>query len=187
MINLLPQKEKETLHAKQLEKLAIILGIIILTGLLCLYFVLLSVKLYVLGRAAWQKSVFESAQKETESEEFQNFQGIISQHNKDLSRANSFYENQAGIDEVLDVILKLPSFDGLYFTAISLDATQKDKDMVKAVISGFSDTRDNLTLLKKSIEEEEQINNVYFPPESWVNVKNINFNLTMDVLKLKNE
>jgi hypothetical protein len=183
MINLLPQEEKNTLYQKQVEKLITVLGMVFFVGLICLFFILLSVRLYILGQTASQKFILEEAQKTAQSPEFLNFKNLISEYDADLARADSFYKNQIYMSQALNILFGVPRPQGLYFTGVSLDAIQKDKKEVEIVVSGTSDTRDNLTLFKKNIEDEKRISNAYFPPESWINSKDINFNITMGILK----
>jgi hypothetical protein len=183
MINLLPQEEKKAFYQEQAEKLIVVLGIVVFVGLVCLLLILLSVRLYILGQTASQKFVLEEAQKTAQSPEFISFKNIISQYDGYLARAESFYKNQAYMSRVLDILFGVPRPQGLYFTGVSLDAIQKDKDKVEIIVSGASDTRDNLILFKKNIEDEKMITNAYFPPESWVNSKDINFNITMEISK----
>jgi hypothetical protein len=161
----------------------VILGIIIFVGLICLFLILLSVRLYILGQTASQKFILEDAQKTIQSPEFIDFKTLISEYNDDLSRAESFYKNQIYMSQMLDILFGVPRPEGLYFTGVSLDAIQKEKKGVEIIISGFSNTRDNLTLFKKNIEDEKRIDGAYFPPESWVNSKDINFNITLEVSK----
>jgi len=73
---------------------------------------------------------------------------------------------------------------GLYFTKFSLQ-TEPASDRIKAVIAGFSNTRDNLLIFRNNIESEEKIESVSFSPETWLSQKNISFNLTLDIVNGK--
>jgi len=183
MINLLPQKERDMLYEKQLEKLIIVLGMTILIGLVCLFLILLSVRLYILGQTTSQRFEFEGAQKKVQSSESLNLKNMILEYNGVLSRVDLFYNNQLYMSQILGVLFGVSKPEGLYFTAVSIDTTQENADEVGIVLSGVSGTRDELTNFKKIIEEEKMIKSAYFPPESWVSAKNINFNITLKVLK----
>jgi|SRR3990167_4142097 len=183
MINLLPQKERDVIYSKQVEKLINVLGMTILIGLVCLVLILLSVKLYISGQTSLQKFELEGAQKIIQSPNSLNLQNTVLKYNDALSRASSFYVDQVYMSQILDILSGITRPEGLYFTGISLDATQKNKESVGIIVSGISDTRDGLTIFKKNIEEEKKIGAAYFPPESWVKSQNINFNVTLEILK----
>ncbi len=183
MINLLPQKEKDVLYARQFGKLIVVLGTIVLVGFISLFLILLSVKLYILGQASYQKIMFENAQKSIQSPESVSLQAFISKYNSILAKENLFYEDQAYMSRILDILIGVPRPEGLYFTEISLNGDQENIEEVGIIISGTSATREGLTLFKKNVEEEQKIKDVYFPPESWINAKNISFNINLAILK----
>jgi len=180
MINLLPTKEKEELILERNKKLAIILGSALLIALVCLILVLLSVKFYILGQAVSQKFTLEQAENKYQTPDFLIYKGLLEDYNKNFAQLRSFYKNKIQFSAVLENILEVERPEGVYFTDLSL-ARSEDSNKVEAKLSGISDTRDNLLLFKKNIEESKVIKNQSFSSESWINSKDVNFYLTFEV------
>jgi hypothetical protein len=179
MINLLPPEEKEKLFLKKKGKLVIILEITVLVSLVCLILILSSIKLYIAAEASSLKIVSERAEKEYQSPIFSNFKDIIQKYNKIIVQLKNFYEQKAYLGQALKNISNIQRPDGLYLTELSLKKNGNKK--IKVIISGVSDSRENLLLFKKNIEEVQKIENSYFSPETWTNPENINFNLTFEI------
>jgi Tfp pilus assembly protein PilN len=179
MINLLPLEEKQKLLSKKKEKLTMILGIIVLVFLVCLTLVLLSIKFYILAETDSQKNILEQTQKENQTPDSANFNGIIQKYNGILTQIDSFYKKEIYFNQALDIISSVESPAGLYLTNLSLKRDESGK--IKVNVSGTSDTRDNLLLFKKNIEGDTEIKNSYFSPESWISPKNVNFSLSFEI------
>lgn len=179
MINLLPPKEKEKLSSKKKEKLIAILGITVLVSLVCLILILSSIKSYVVAEAASQKIILEQAEKKYQTPNFLNLESIIQKYNGILVQLRTFYEQKIYSSQALKIISNIQRPEGLYLTELSLSRDENKK--IKVTAAGISDSRENLLLFKKNIEEAQKIENSYFSPESWINPKDINFNLTFDV------
>ena len=67
MPNLLPPKEKKSLQLEQVKKLATILGFVTIISLICLVFILLSIKFYILSNVDGQKFLLQEAKKKISS------------------------------------------------------------------------------------------------------------------------
>lgn len=179
MINLLPLEEKQKLLLFKKEKLAAIWGIVVLVFLICLTLVLLSIKFYILSETDYQKNILAQNEQQNQIPDFANLNGIIQKYNATLAQLDSFYKKEIYFNQALKIITDVPSPEGLYLTNFSLD--RDEKGIVKASVSGVSDTRDNLLIFQKNIEQDQEIKNPYFSPESWINPKNVNFSLTFEI------
>ncbi len=190
MINLLPPKEKKELFLKKVNRVVIIWGTVILASLLCLILALFSIKIYISGKVESQKIILEQSKKEYDISDIKNLQGVIKEHNEKILNLKNFYRKSIYLTEILEKISKIP-FPGIYLTSLSLNKPSeslKDSDnkeiqdnRIKVTISGFSNTRENLSLFKKNLEEEKSFKDVYFYPSSWIKPINIDFSLTLRV------
>jgi hypothetical protein len=179
MINLLPQKEKDELFLKKAKNLAIVLGSIVIITLVCLIFVLLSVKFYVLTEVNGQSFILQDTQKNYESPDVVTVKNSIQKYNNSLPTVLSFYQSDKYLSNILAAISEIEKPNGLYFTNIFLDS-QAIGGNVKVNISGTSDTRESLIAFQKNLEKQNAINNISFSPESWINPVKANFNLNFD-------
>ena len=179
MINLLPPEEKGKLFLKKSEKLIAVLEITILVSLVCLILILSSIKLYIVAEANYQKNILEQAEKRYQTPSFQNFKIIIQKYNKTIFQLKDFYEQKIYFSQALKLISNIQRPEDLYLTELSLNKDEGKK--IKVIAAGISDSRENLLLFKKNIEENQKIENSYFSPENWTNPKNINFNLTFEI------
>jgi hypothetical protein len=179
MINLLPPEEKQKLFLEKKKKLAIILGTVILVSLICLTLILLSIKFYILAETDEQRNMLKQAIQEKQTSDFINLSSIIQKYNGTLDQLDSFYKKEIYFSQTLEIITDVPSPKGLYLTNFSFS---RDKSgVVQASVSGISNTREDLLLFKKNIEEDKKIKNPYFSPGSWINQKNVNFSLTFEI------
>lgn len=176
MINLLPPEEKYKILSGKKEKLATLLGTVVLVCLVCLILILLSIKFYILAETDYQKRVLEQSKKEYQTTEFMNLNSVVKQYNKRLAQLDSFYKKEIYFNRVLDTINQVPAPKGVYFTNILL--SRNKTGTVQVNVSGTSDTRDNLIIFKQSIENEESLQNPLFSPESWVSPLAVKFSLT---------
>ena len=179
MINLLPLEERQKLILKKNEKLAVVLNIIIVVFLVCLALVLLSIKFYILADTDNQKIALQQTQKEYQAPEFANLSSVIKKYNLTIAQLDSFYKKEIYFNEALNIITSVPSPKGLYLTNFSLD--RNENGTIKVIVTGISDTRDNLLIFRKNIEADTKIKNSYFSPESWIDPKNANFSLTFEI------
>lgn len=181
MINLLPEQEKENLRLKNQEKLFLIWGMMVSVFLICLILILLAIKFYVLIESDYQKNILEQAKKATQTADFINLSGEVQKYNGVLAQLDSFYKKEIYFSAVLETVTGISSPEGIFITDFSLGRNQNG--VVQVSISGVSDTRDNLLVFKKNIEQDASIKNPYFSPESWINPKNVDFSLTLTIDK----
>jgi len=178
MPNLLPPKEKKSLQLEQVKKLATILGFVTIISLICLVFILLSIKFYILSNVDGQKFLLQEAKKKYQVSDFAEFKDVIDKYNGILPEVLSFYKKEIYFSDMLDVVSQLQRPEGLYFNKIYINGETEDK--IKVIISGFSGTREDLLLFQKRAQEEPKIKNISFSPESWINSVNVNFNLNFE-------
>ena len=181
MINLLPPKEKEYLFLERNRKLVIILGYITIISLICLALVLFSLKFYILGQLNRQKNILDITETKYQTSDFSFYNNLIKKYNTDLVKANTFYKKEIYFSDVIKTILDIQRPDGLFFNDMSIKYSEED-NKIKTTISGISNTRDNLLIFKNNIENNNKIENIYFPPNSWIKTKNINFYITFEIL-----
>ncbi len=190
MINLLPPKEKEQLFLERKKKLVIILGYITIISLICLSLVLFLVKLYILEQVGHKKSILDTTEKKYQTSDYLFYNNLVKKYNKDLVTANTFYKKQIYFSDIIKTILDIQRPDGLFFNDMSIKNSEKDNKIknsekdnnIKVTVSGISNTRDNLLIFKDNIENNNKIKNVYFPPNSWIKTKDINFYVTFEIL-----
>lgn len=179
MINLLPAEEKQKLISEKKEKLAIIWGIVVLVALICLTLILFSIKFYILAETDNQRFILGQTEKVLKTPDFINFTATIKKYNTTLAQIDSFYKKEIYFSQALKIITDVPSPEGLNLTGFSLNRDEKGN--IQAEISGTSDTRDNLLAFRKNIEQDLEIKNPVFSPESWISPKNVDFSLTLEI------
>jgi len=183
MINLLPSEEKQKLLLEKKKKLIIIFGIVFLVGLICLILILLSIKFYILADTDYQKSILAQEQKSYQTTDFVNLNNTVKKYNIILAQLDSFYKKEIYFNQALDVITSVKTPKGLYLKNFSLN--RNANGTIQASVSGVSDTRENLLIFKKNIEEGSEgypnIKNPSFSNESWISPKNVKFSVTFEI------
>lgn len=180
MINLLPPEEKEKLLLEQIKKLIIILGSAALIILVCLILILSSIKFYILAEVNSQKIILEQAEKKYQTPDLSTVENLVQKYNKTLLQLKSFYKEETYFSKALKTISEIQRPEGVYLTNLSLNR-KENPAKIEVTVSGISDTRENLLLFKKNVEEEEKIKNSYFSPQSWISPKDVNFSLTFEI------
>lgn len=179
MINLLPQKEKDSLFLKRIRNLSIVLGSVLIIALLCLIFVLLSLKFYIMAEVDSQKFMSQATEQKYRSPDIETVKNAIQHYNELFPQITSFYNSQIHLSEVLAAIANTERPKGVRFTSISIISQDAGKTP-KVSISGVSDTRENLLNFQKSLESQSMINNVLFSADSWISPVKAKFNLTLE-------
>jgi len=180
-MNLLPPKEKQILALNQTNKLITILGIVVLISLLYLILILLSIKLYVLSDVKIQQNILTLAQQENEKVNYENLNDSVKKYNSLLSQLDEYYKKELYFSKVLSTTTEIPKPSGLFLNNYSL--SRNPAGAIDVAVTGTSDTRDNLILFRKSIEENINIKNPVFSPESWINSTKVDFSLTFSIKK----
>lgn len=180
MTNLLPPEERGELILKNRERLAIVLGLIVLIFLVCLILILLSIRFYILTNVISQKNILNQVENNYKTPEFIKFKDTIQKHNNNIIRINSFYEEEIYFSPILKIISNIPHPDGVYLTELSLNRDNENKKL-DITVSGFSNFRENLLVFKKNIEENKEIKEPYFSPESWTNPQGVRFYLAFKI------
>jgi hypothetical protein len=178
MINLLPYSEKNILKIIEKEKIVLILEIILFFFFLCLILILFSIKIQVSGQVEAERIVLGQEKNEFGNSETKNIPENIILINKSFSDLKSFYEKQFSMTEVLEKISKtLP--DEIYLNTFSYANNDS-----QVILSGFSRTQEGLLEFKQNLEREKNFQEIIFPFSSWIEGKDISFNLNF---KLKND
>jgi len=179
MINLLPPKEKEDLLLRQKEKLFLIWEWAFLIFLICLCLLLILIKYQLLTLVDYQKNLFKEAKQKTEIAEFVDLNKTVQKYNEILSQLKLFHKKESRISDVWKIMIDIERIRGLYLNNFLL--TKPESGNIQVKISGYTNSRENLLVLKKNMEEKPGIKNLYFPLENWLEPENINFYLTFEV------
>ncbi len=181
-INLLPKEERQNLSNKKREKLSVVLGMILVISLVAFAMVLLALKFYILQELVVQQSILSDAQHQNEDPSISSYTALIKKYNNDLAKADTFYKNQSYTSSILQTMLSINPANSISIADLSMKKAD-DNTGFNITISGTADTRDNLILFKDALGENNKIKNVYFSPDSWIKPDNVNFYLTLEVLK----
>jgi len=165
MINLLPPKEKNILLKEKNFRLVLVLEIILLVFLICLILVLLQVKIYISGRAEYQKALLQA---ETEASAIQELRKKINLANQSILAMKDFYQQSPDLTGILEKISGkiLP---GMYLTSISYNQSTS-----RVSLFGFSPTR---ALLVGQFKErlEEDFADIHLPEENLLKKYDVDF------------
>lgn len=185
MINLLPPQEKERLLLQRYEKLTTILGWVVLIFLTFLTLVLFSVKFYILAQAAYQEEILANVKNKYQTPDFLFFKDAIQKQNFSLEIADAFYKKEFYVSDVLKIISKIDRPAGVRVNDIVIDR-QREPDIMLVSMSATSDTRDDLVIFKNTVEKDERVKNLSFPPSNWIKPADINFYMTFEIHSTKN-
>jgi len=107
----------------------------------------------------------------------------IKESNIFLSDLDSFYQETTNITQLLEIIESTLT-RGVSFTVFDFALSQtKSKDDPRISINGFCPDRETLLTFQKNLKEEQSFYGVYFSPESWVEPKNVNFDVNFRLNK----
>lgn len=177
MINILPQKEKEIIKNEERKKIFFIFGILIFVFLICLIFILTSIEIYISGRTEAERIILEQEKEEFESSEIKDFSEKIKLANQTFSNLDYFYKNQIRATDIFNEVSKtIPE-------GINLNSFSYQRVTLQISLLGFSKTGEALLQFKKNLEQKEKFEDIYFPPSTWINSQDINFNLNFKIKK----
>lgn len=169
MINLLPPQQKKELKREEKWKLTSIFGIILLFSLLFFSLALFFIQTYISSELETWKIIFEIEEKKFKTSKIQDFQKKIVVLNQNLSKLDSFYQEQIDLTEILEKISQtLPS-------EVYLNNLSWQKETSQVVLSGFAPKREDLFTLRKNLEKEKDFEEIYFPSSNWIKPKDIDF------------
>jgi len=173
MINLLPPKYKEELKREENFNLLFILEILFLAFSISLTLVLFSIKFHLAGVVEEQKIFYEGKNKEFS--QLKSVESELNSINKTLVKVDSFYKEQFELTDFLERISKfLPP--GIYLTSFSYEEGEK-----KINLSGFSSTVKQLLEFKNILEKQSDFKEVVFPTTVWLQLKDIDFNISFKI------
>ena len=187
MINLLPPKEKKELQQERYKKLVAVLGFTFLVSLVCLALILYALKFYILQRWVTEKANLTSTTQQYEKDSTA-IKNEIRKYNVAFGKLQDFYKTEVYFSEMLKFIIDIQRPNGVSFDTINL-SLNKEGDRVKVSINGTSNTRENLLEYKERLENsllmenKYRMENIYFPPESWVKPTGISFKLSFDIIE----
>ena len=185
MINLLPPKEKEQLILQKNRNLTVVLLSMTILFLLFFSLILLFLKFYILQRVIHQNQILEDAKLEYQTADFISLKDSIKEYNTKLNKIRNFYVKQIYFSGSLKSFIGIPKPKGVNLNSIALQKIKTDNNKLKAVINGASASREDLISFRDEIKKQENIENVYFPAETWVKSADINFHATFEIKPVK--
>lgn len=176
MINLLPSQYKQELIKEENFRLASILGTLFLIFLISLVLILFLVKIYIQNQAESLKIMVSLEEKKLQTAGIQTLKEKISLANQKILKLRSFYRAQPDLIWLLGKVFQaLPS--QIYLTAFSWQ-----KNTSQITLSGFSPKREILFELKKNLEGKKEFSEIYFPPASWIEPTDIDFQVSFKII-----
>lgn len=177
LINLLPEEEKKEFEKEKIwEKIFIIL-IFLLISLLFLILILFFLRIYIDSKIESSRTVLQKQEEELKGVQFKNLQKIITQTNQSLSKIQKFWQQQILITPIFEKISSLTP-NSIYFTRFSFRKIYQGQPYAEISISGLAENREDLFYFRKSLKAEEEFEDVYFSPTSWVEPVNIDFSFS---------
>jgi len=173
MINLLPPQQKRELLAEEKFKLILILVILLLLFLFSLSLILLSIKIYISGQAESQEILVSLGEKELPK--FKSLKERLDLTNQNLSKIDSFYENQFSLSEFLERMSEITP-EGIYLKSFSYE-----ENTSQITLSGFSPTVEALVNFKENLEKQENFKEICFSPSAWIKLADIDFDVTFKI------
>lgn len=182
MINLLPPQQKEGLEKEENFRLTLILGVLLFAFLICFSLILFAFTVFLTGEMEAQEILFNQRKIELESPQMQRLEENLVRLNTTLIQLESFYQGQLDSTDTFEQISKtLPL--GTYLTNLTVSYTTDKNAAWRAScsLSGFSPNRKLLLEFKENLEQEENFQEIYFPPTNWVQPENINFSAAFKI------
>lgn len=172
-LNLLPPSKKEEILKKR--RLKTVMGFEASLTLLLVVFlgILMSFKIVLdMGLSA---NLHARAERENteQYDKIKKYDEQFRQVNLDISRIKTVERSQLYWSRLLDRL------SGIIFPGIALDSITTNDYQIS--ISGVSDNRENLVLLKEKLEGEECFSNVDLPLSDLVDKNNVNFQITFNI------
>lgn len=180
MINLLPPEAKKDLKKEENWKLYLTLSFLIFVFFISFSLILLSVKNFISGESESQRILLKQGESELKSPQRYNLQINLVNFNNSFFQTNKFYKEQFHSAEILTQISEIVP-DGIRFTNLSISRSGKELDEINFSISGFSSERDSLLIFKEKLEQEENFEDINFPPSNWVKPVDIDFNINFKI------
>jgi len=187
-INLLPEKEKKELEKEKNWKRVFVILVFILIFLGVFISILFPLKIYIVSKTDSLEELVSEKEKSLKSLQFENFQETIKKTNQDLSKIQSFWQQQLSIIPIFEKISSLTP-QSIYFTAFSFQKKFKEIEeegkkigiiFAEVNISGWAENREDLFYYKQDLEKEKAFKEVNFSPSCWLNPTDINFSLSFE-------
>lgn len=181
MINLLPLRYKVEIKEEENLRVVIILEFLFLVFLISLVLILFSIKIYLQNQVDSLKIITSQEEKVSQTSEIKGLRDKIIGANQSISELKSFYQNQISSVEILKKVSNaLPAL--IYLETLSWQPTSG-----QITISGFSPTRELLFALKNNLEAEKGFSGVYFPPDNWLEPRDIDFSANFKINKIDSQ
>jgi len=169
MINLLPPQEKTRIKKEKKLKLILNLGLLFFLVSFSLALILLSVTFHLQGKLLFQEETLKRVQSQ-----------IGKEQEKDVKDEIRFYSEAAeriisNEKEKKLIIQALENVNSVLPDEVEIRSFSYNKEDSKISLSGFSLDRASLIAFKSGLEQKFE--NVKFPPSSWTQGKDIEFNV----------
>jgi Tfp pilus assembly protein PilN len=174
-LNLIPPERKKEIAKSVRLKLAVRIEVAFTLVIIIFFAVLLSLQ-YILGlNLASQEIVKVQGEKASQSEKILQYDKQFEEINAQISKIMTIRRDQLYWSEIFFKLNELV-FSGI--TVTSLHTSD-----YSIVISGDSDTRDDLILFKEKLEKEDCFSNVNLPLSNLVDKNNIKFQIDFNIDK----
>jgi len=166
MINLLPSQQKEELLEEKRLKLALILGIVILSFFVCLFLFLFAIKISISSKLQIQKITIDQKEKDLKTLQNQKLEEEIKNYNNVLSQLESFYKEKIDLTDILEKISAvLP--EETYLKSLSFNSLNS-----QISLAGFFPNREKLLEFQENLNKTGYFEDINIPASSWVEPAN---------------
>lgn len=194
-INLLPPIQKQELKDEELRKKIIFILFLILLDLLLLMAIIFCLYTYTSKKVSDLNQ--EVVQKENllKTPQSQEIKKIIEEANQNLYKINSVKKEQVSVMAVLekvnelfpkDAYLKAFSFKNSFRDVENKETKVKVKEFFgRVLLNGIASSRETIFSFKKLLSQDQNLQDVYFSPLSWVKAINADFMVDFNFISVK--
>lgn len=162
MINLLPSQQKEELLEEKRLKLALILGIVILSFFVCLSLFLFAIKISISSKLQIQKITIDQKEKDFKTLQNQKLEEEIKNYNNILSQLESFYKERIDLTDIFEKISAVLPLE-TYLESLSFNSLNG-----QISLTGFSPNREKLLEFQENLNKTGYFKDINIPASSWV-------------------
>ena len=184
MINLLPPSEKQNLLMQSRWKTAMILSLLIFIFIISVILVLTSINISLATNVKVQNFILDGKKRDGGVLEIQSIKKEIAQVNKDLIQINAFYKQKSSMSVFLEKIANLLP-EGIYLNNIYITPAGKEENNFQVNLSGHAKSVEDTIELNERMKRDEKFSQINFPPETWFEKNDFNFNVSFRAIIAK--
>ena len=169
-LNLLPIEQKKRLRLYFFQNNILFSGLFLVLLVLILILFLGGILMFLHFKyLSIGKEIMVEQSKIIQIETIKGIEKKIKELNLQLADLDKIQKNQSNFYEILSSVVA-DTLSGVRVSAIEIEGATK-----KITITGYSPTRENLLLIKKTLENSSKYKNIDFPISNLTNPKDINF------------